>query len=70
MWHPEAYGVYATDSRVPRTHRQCHNRLLLNMVKAGEVDQTRRKVLRNLPDLKEWVFIWAFSKLSVEEIFK
>ena len=37
MWHPEAYGVYSTDSKVPRTHHQCHNRLLLNMAKAGDV---------------------------------
>ena len=49
MWHPEAYGVYATDSKVRRTHQQFHNRMLLNMEMAGDVYQARRKVLRNPP---------------------
>jgi hypothetical protein len=69
MWHPEAYSR-RKESAMPRSHHQCHNRLLRDMPKAGDAFQMPRQMVKMIPDEQERSFVLEFYKLCVEEIFK
>lgn len=67
MWHPEA-DARRKESAVPRSHHQCHNRLLRDMAKAGDAFQMRRQMVKMIPDEQERAFIFEFSSYVLRNI--